>query len=404
MDPVKAQDNFHPFQGRMDTNTVQKLSYVPHCGARPADLIKPPKAHIQFCGPQATITTQKHDFVPKPFCLRQPIIPQSEGMPLKPNSCSKPPEPIRQPNSIQRACGPAETCTVQKLSYLPVDLPRKEDLPWAKKERLCPPPYLNLCTTYGLSYMPNCNAQRERPIYPAENVKMFDGPAPNCTVYKLSYTCSNGQRSSPIYPKPQIESSKGPVSNCTVYKLSYAPNCGMEMTKPIRPSDNYRKPCAPIQKITTQKHDFVPKPSSKRQPIVPQSMIMRSSAPLDNCTVNKLSYLPVDVCSNPPPAPIKPCSFMDKISGPAPNCTTYKLSYLPVCLPPKAQTPWANVSNVEKSCAPMEKCTIQKLSYMPPGSFNSQPCSCKANAGSPDGFPKAGIAIQCHPRRIVELV
>lgn len=408
MEPIKAPNSFQPFHGRMDTNTVQKLSYVPHCGARPADLIKPPKQSIQFCGPQATITTQKHDFVPKPFCLRQPIIPQSEGIlkscaPLdsctinrlsyQPNNCSKPPLPIRQENSIQRPYGPAATCTVQKLSYLPIELPRKEELPWARKERICPPPFQSLGTTYGLSYMPNCNPQREQPIYPTHNMKMFDGPAPNCTVYKLSYTCSNGKRESPIYPKPQIQLPSGPAANCTVYKLSYASNCGMDVTKPIKPSDNYRKSSAPIQKITTQKHDYVPKPVCKRNLIVPKSLILKSNAAMDNCTINKLSYLPVDVCNNPPPHPIKPCNLMDKITGPASNCTTYKLSYLPVCLPPKLQTPWANVSNVQKSCAPMEKCTIQKLSYMPPGNFQSEQCTCKGNPTCSEGFPTAGIAM-----------
>lgn len=407
MEPIKAQDNFHPFQGRMDTNTVQKLSYIPHFGAHPADLIRPPKTNIQFSGPQATITTQKHDFVPKPYCFRQPIIPQSEGMPLKScapldtcttnrlsyqlNTGSKPPQPILPEHSFQRACGPVATCTVQKLSYLPLALPTKEELPWAKKERTCPPPYINLCTTYGLSFMPNCNLQRETPIYPTHNMQKNDGPTANSTVYNLSYTCNSGKRESPIYPKSQIQFPTGPSDKCTIYKLSYAPNCSMEVTKPIKPLDNHKKPCAPIQKITTQKHDYVPKPVSKRALIIPPSLILKSNAPMDNCTVNKLSYLPVNVCNNPPPSPIRPCNLMDKAIGPASNCTTYKLSYLPVCLPPKLQTPWANFTNVEKSCSPMDKHTIQKLSYLPPGSFQSQQCTCNANIS--DGFPKAGIAM-----------
>lgn len=122
--------------------------------------------------------------------------------------------------------------------------------------------------------------------------------------------------------------------------------------------------------MTTQKHDFVPKPICRRAPIRPQSLICRATGSMDRCTINKLSYMPVNVCEFRRPEPIRPRPGVCRADGPVENCTVYKLSYLPNCPQARQPMPWANQTSYCKPTAPIEKCTIQKLSYGPPGTFS----------------------------------
>ncbi|GBP04775.1 hypothetical protein EVAR_73790_1 [Eumeta japonica] len=91
---------------------------------------------------------------------------------------------------------------------------------------------------------------------------------------------------------------------------------------------------------------------------------MENCSPLERCTVNRLSYMPVDVCTNPPPKPIVQTYSYIRPTAPIEQCTIQKLSYLPVCLPAKEPKPWA-----EKHHCPPPKyqnlCTTYNLSYIP---------------------------------------
>lgn len=376
----------------MEKCTVHKLSYLPHCGAKRPAPIHPKDNGLKFQGPVYAVTSQKHDFVAKGYCRRQPIKP-CPGIcktcdPLEKCTINKlsympvdigkypPPKPIVQSYNYVRPTGPGEKCSIQKLSYLPICLPAKEPMPWAEKVRCVPPNYENLCTTYNLSYMPNCGTSRLAPILPINGLKMLGcDKTEGSTVYKLSYIGVDGRccRPAPILPINGLEMPSGPMEKCTIQKLSYQPNNCVPRTAPIRSRENgiLDKATGPMYFITTQKHDFVAKPLCRRSPIKPVQSIIRPTEGLEKCTINKLSYMPVNICEYRRPAPILPRPGVCKPAGPMERCTTYKLSYLPNCPQVvKEPMPWANASNYVKPTGPMERCTVQKLSYRPPGVFS----------------------------------
>lgn len=236
---VRPCNNLKGINAPMDTCTVQKLSYLPPCVAGRTAAIRPIENGLRFNGPLYAMTSQKHDFVPKGYSKRDPIRPVN-GIykvcdPLERCTINKlsympvdvcqhpPPKPIIQTFNYIRPTGPGEKCTVQKLSYLPVCLPSKEPMPWAEKVRCIPPRYENLCTTYNLSYMPNCNTARSGPIMPISGLKFLGTDAGDGnTVYKLSYMPVDGRccRPQPIRPIGGLCLPTGPMEKCTVQKVS----------------------------------------------------------------------------------------------------------------------------------------------------------------------------------------
>lgn len=236
--PIRPCPNILSNTGRMESCTVQKLSYLPPCGAGRAAPIRPPDNGLRFCGPLYAMTSQKHDFVPKGYSKRTPIRPVNgickpcdplerctinrlSYMPV--DVCrNPPPKPIVQTYNIQRPTGPSEKCTVQKLSYLPVCPLPKEPMPWAEKVRCVPPRYENLCTTYNLSYLPNCCTTRTAPVVPLHSIKTLGSDRTDgCTVYKLSYMPVDSRccRPEPIRPLPGICMPTGSLEKCTVHKV-----------------------------------------------------------------------------------------------------------------------------------------------------------------------------------------
>lgn len=407
--PIRVENTIQPFQGRMDSNTIQKLSFQPHCDVRRPEPIIPPTNTQRFTGPFYDITSQKHDFVPKCYSKREPLrgtdgimkicaplekctVNKLSYMPY--DICSNPPpKPLIQRASFIPPNGPGESCTVQKLSYLPVPLPPKENLPWAKHVRVEPPHCGPMCTTYKLSFIPNCNVQKLSACVPEQAIKIFGSEMPDKnTVYKLSYLNTCGAKPDLILPRPGIQISTGAMEKCTVYKLSYLPQSCSERAKPIKPRGNVCRSNAPIQDITTQKHDFVPKPNCRRPVIIPPTSLATPSCPMEKCTINKLSYLPQTLgvkCT-----PILPRPGLCRIDAPMSKCTTYKLSYMPVPLPPKEPLPWARQTSCFRSDAPIPKCTIQKLSYGAPGRFMQRKgnCSCfNKNSMPASQYPKAAV-------------
>lgn len=53
----------------------------------------------------------------------------------------------------------------------------------------------------------------------------------------------------------------------------------------------------PMQDYTTQKHDYVAKPTCKRNPIIRETNIKTNDVPLENETVQKLSFVAPDTKS-----------------------------------------------------------------------------------------------------------
>lgn len=207
---------------------------------------------------------------------------------------------------------------------------------------------------------------RTMPILPKSHFMRSTAPLDTDTIYRRSFyaNCGDNLRARPVMPCSQIRASTAPLEKCTIQKLSYMPPCPVKRTPPIVPMESGLRFEGPIYAMTSQKHDYVPKGIVKRDPIVPRVAICTSNAPMERCTIQKLSYMPIDVCQNPPPRPMIQGSHYCKPAGPMERCTVQKLSYMPVCLPAKEPTPWAD----KIRCVPprySNVCTTYNLSYMP---------------------------------------
>jgi len=204
------------------------------------------------------------------------------------------------------------------------------------------------------------------PILPKSHFMRSTAPLDTDTIYRRSFyaNCGDNLRARPVMPCSQIRASTAPLEKCTIQKLSYMPPCPVKRTPPIIPMESGLRFEGPIYAMTSQKHDYVPKGIVKRDPIVPRVAICTSNAPMERCTIQKLSYMPIDVCQNPPPKAMIQGSHYCKPAGPMERCTIQKLSYMPVCLPAKEPTPWAD----KIRCVPprySNVCTTYNLSYMP---------------------------------------
>ncbi|XP_064549979.1 stabilizer of axonemal microtubules 1 [Drosophila montana] len=207
---------------------------------------------------------------------------------------------------------------------------------------------------------------RTLPIIPQSHFMRSSAPLDTDTVYRRSYygNCGDNLRARPVRPCNHISANTAPMEKCTVQKLSYMPPCPASRTMPILPMESGLRFEGPIYAMTSQKHDYVPKGNVKRAPCLPRVAICSSTAPMERCSIQKLSYMPVDVCQNPPPKLMPQNSHYCKPAGPMERCTIQKLSYMPVCLPPREPTPWAD----KVRCVPpnyQNVCTTYNLSYMP---------------------------------------
>lgn len=194
-------------------------------------------------------------------------------------------------------------------------------------------------------------------------------PMESETIYRKSYypidTCAMQQaRLGPFRRSDNIERSTGKLEDKTVMALSYMGHCGVKPPAPIIPMSRSMLGQGMMLTETTHKHDFVPKPTMRVAPILPHDSMLKTCGPLEKNTTFRLSYMPIDLCSNPPPKAIRPHDEYEKPSLPAEKDTVYKLSYQPVCPPAKEDYPWARKTSHSNPCAPIEKDTIYKLSYL----------------------------------------
>ncbi|XP_055848405.1 uncharacterized protein LOC129913653 isoform X2 [Episyrphus balteatus] len=190
-------------------------------------------------------------------------------------------------------------------------------------------------------------------------------PIETNTIYKCSYVGNQGyQRAVPIQVQDSIKPFQGRMDGNTVQKLSFQPHCEAKRAHPILPKSNTQRFDGPFYDMTSQKHDFVPKCYSKREPLRVADGILKFCAPLEKCTVNKLSYMPYDICNNPPPKPMIQRGSYIRPDAPGERCTVQKLSYLPVPLPAKEDMPWAKRIRIEPPRSG-SLCTTYKLSFIP---------------------------------------
>lgn len=64
-------------------------------------------------------------------------------------------------------------------------------------------------------------------------------------------------------------------SKISIFQLSFPSYCILERTKPIFPKSSSILGSGPMQEMTTQKHDFVPKFQYRRMKILPKDNIKK---------------------------------------------------------------------------------------------------------------------------------
>ena len=232
-------------------------------------------------------------------------------------------------------------------------------------------------------------------LYKEPSCKMEDD-----TIYRKSYEPVEGEKPEPIRPRGNLCVGEGRISNCTVNKLSFQRYCNALPSCIIMPCDHKLLGNGPIQDVTTQKHDYVPKPYSRPNKIDPVPSLALSTCPLTDLTTNKLSYMPVDA-GKVRVAPILPKNAISAPCGKFADNTIHKLSYQPWEMQERLDPPWARRPQYAPPTTRMEDDTVQKLSFMPPGMF----VECAENDPNcidcPDGFyPQPAVHQQlncCQP-------
>ncbi|XP_073960834.1 uncharacterized protein [Choristoneura fumiferana] len=126
----------------------------------------------------------------------------------------------------------------------------------------------------------------------------------------------------------------------------------------------YMKPSAPVENCTTYKMSYLPVDDCKNlrgQARKPVPNLVPSCEPMEGCTVQKLSFLPNPVCVT---QSIRPCHHDMWGQGPMQNITTQRHDYVPK--PSVLRESFKPPSKFHSVEQPFENRTVNKLSYLPP--------------------------------------
>lgn len=156
----------------------------------------------------------------------------------------------------------------------------------------CPLP---MCSPYRkLRYV---QPPRRQSFKPVSLYRRPSIPMATETIYRKSFegvdpNTANCCRMPPFNPSGFLRTPKGPFPKETVTKMSFQPFCGVERTKPIFPQSRTLLGKGPMQGLTTQKHDFVPKFQFRRSKIAPRDNISKSCGCIEKSTIQRLSFIP----------------------------------------------------------------------------------------------------------------
>lgn len=195
------------------------------------------------------------------------------------------------------------------------------------------------------------------------------------TIYRKSYLPVDADKPDLILPTHNLCLGEGKISDDTINRMSYKEHKDVLPPCLILPCEHKLIGEGPMQDLTTQKHDYVPKPFSKVEPIVPNPHLFTSDCPLSDQTVNRLSYMPVDV-KKAHVDPVIPQTTLKAPCGKMSDKTIHKMSFLPWEPPPAERLPWAEKPKYQPPCLRMDGNTINKMSYQPPGTYVECPPDC----------------------------
>ncbi|BET01625.1 Hypothetical protein NTJ_14442 [Nesidiocoris tenuis] len=216
--------------------------------------------------------------------------------------------------------------------------------------------------------------QPDRPVsFKPHRVYMpTEGEFPDRTTYKLSYEAFDpkllkGCRGVPVFIKENLVSA-GEFYDKTTHKMSYGPWPGLMRPKQIYPRDHKLGGEGPISEMTTNRHDYTPKPIETSTQIIQAPALGLSTAKMEGDSVQSMSYRNPDMSKFTPPQSFKPAATYLPPEAPMDGETVHKLSYLPWDKSPeKMDMPWADQAKYSRPCIPFEGNTVYNGSYIPPG-------------------------------------
>ncbi|XP_012283290.1 stabilizer of axonemal microtubules 1 [Orussus abietinus] len=186
------------------------------------------------------------------------------------------------------------------------------------------------------------------------------------TTYDLSYlnvdNASRYARAHPFRPKPNLDRSEEKFAGDTTTNLSYKPIWDFVRTKPILPRRRSAGGNGPMQSVTTNRHDYVPKNVPRAETVVPCGNIRSSTGPLDGRTTMGLSFM--DPGPLEPTISFKPVLKYQPPAQPYAKDTTQKLSYQPFKVDKRERYPWFEKAPYRPPNTAMDDQTTYTKSYL----------------------------------------
>lgn len=189
-----------------------------------------------------------------------------------------------------------DVITTQKLSFLPIAPTPRVKPEWALRSSFSMPTIpIEKLTTYKQSFMSTEKTHRRQMCMPLNNDKLITTcrSFEDDTVYKRSYPpAADYSRTLPIRPMVNVDYKTNlNMDPNSMYKMSYQGHFDISRQQPIIPCQRSMLGEGPMQDLTTNKHDFVDKPFSRRAMINPRNQMVSSGCPLERITTNRLSYM-----------------------------------------------------------------------------------------------------------------
>lgn len=167
-------------------------------------------------------------------------------------------------------------------------------------------------------------------------------------------------------PEPNLNMNRDvKIDTETVTSISFPPFVGVQKNLTMIPPSRIVMGTGPMEKMTTQKHDYVLKRCQRRGPINPLHGMTPSTEPIESDTTTRLSFAP--------PAgfiPVQNCKPNVVYQQPDIDMdlkTCHKQSFQSPHTRPREIPAWAVKPPSVKPMIPIDAVTTQKCSYPPPG-------------------------------------
>jgi len=220
-----------------------------------------------------------------------------------------------------------------------------------------------------------CYVQPDRtPSFRPERVyRKMPEKMPHTTTYNMSYESVDPSvlrncRGVPAIIKGNLTSA-GEFSGDTTQRMSYGAWPGITRQKGIFPRDHNLLGEGPMQMLTTNRHDYTPKPFCSITRVIPPAHLGLSKAPMEKNSIMMMSFKSPDFQKFCPPQSFKPQAAYLPPDSPIECRTIQKMSYMPWEPQPKEDLPWAKRNDYCPPSEPVDTSTVYSNSYMPPGKF-----------------------------------